>query len=1196
MKHIICLIFSIVIALAMSLHFSERIFAAESLPAAAVEEGEESAQREEALPEAGPAGTEEKSDQVDSMLYAGFEGDTVYVNTTSEEASVNGAGGKSGEVGTDTDASEEEAKTFASADAESEDFGVNVADSTAEPADAGESPDAGQSDIETADAENTADAAKTADAEPAEAKSAEVKSAEAESAEAEPADAKSAEVKSAEAKSAEVKAEEAKSTETGAADTEEVNGGSAAEDPLVKAGESVDPLIYLLECLKYHGGETDPAAFSLRAYTEDGQSIVTPVKDQTPWQTCWGFSAIASSETSILSECYAKWDQLAPGLKEKYGITSFKELCEWLDLSERQIAWFAFTPEPENGNYPSQAGEGLIATQYGMGGIYNALGGTYYATSVFARGTGPLEESRVPYQNNEGVLNKGATVTAKDGTQYLDQDYLDYILETRDVEYECLIPLGMTKEEVIDHFSANPAVQEKVRQRLEEGVITESSTVYKFVDDNGKYYHVVRMNQLDELKEGYPDILIFEDDDKNQYKFEPESLSFPGLPRIRRAYYDWSVDESLRYASVLSLDNSNILPRYLADDNVNEAAIKAIKDELTAGRAVSIGFCADTASPGSTKPAKYINTSDNIWAHYTYLDTESSNHCVTIVGYNDKFPRTLFLEGHEPEKDGAWLVKNSWGGGLSTGTNFGSWGIDENGDGIGDGYFWLSYWDKSIGSIETFDYRVEDLITNRMEYDIRQYDFMTTTEPIKYNSEKAANVFTAEMTTNVREIGVQNNNDATTISYEIYLLNEDAANPTDGVLLASGSEYFKYAGYHRIKTNKVCIIPEGLKYSVVVTQMREGKPYVSVFYDFNEQSVIDKEAAGMTGIRKYSNAVVNRGESYILDEGKWMDWVDYIPTFKRAYASVYTRTKEEWLAVDNFSIKAYADYISRDLAAEAAKIGSGEPASTVGVSDEDAAKKDALVPLALVHNEISNNTTAAKASSVEKGYISANDYDYIVKTLIDPDRATGLKVVVSSKEIADSDLEQKELDQLLEAADYKIARYADISLLVVALDTGEYLGSLHRTDDPIDLAIAIPSDVIALEAPVYVLRLHNGVVERLATTVRDGLACFASDLFSRFALGYQVEGLGGDDGLDADPDEDEPAIVPENPENEEPVKAGVTKTSVKKSAGKKAKAAESRVIAAETADVSDVMLWLVLMGLAAGAAFIAVLTKKVRRM
>ena len=83
LKHIICLIFSIVIALAMSLHFSERIFAAESLPAAAVEEGEESTQREEALPEAGLVGTEVESDQADCMLDAVSEGDAVNVNTMS---------------------------------------------------------------------------------------------------------------------------------------------------------------------------------------------------------------------------------------------------------------------------------------------------------------------------------------------------------------------------------------------------------------------------------------------------------------------------------------------------------------------------------------------------------------------------------------------------------------------------------------------------------------------------------------------------------------------------------------------------------------------------------------------------------------------------------------------------------------------------------------------------------------------------------------------------------------------------------------------------------------------------------------------------------------------------------------------------------------------------------------------------------
>ena len=40
-----------------------------------------------------------------------------------------------------------------------------------------------------------------------------------------------------------------------------------------------------------------PSSYDLR-----DQGVVTPVKLQNPWGTCWGFSAIAASETSILSE------------------------------------------------------------------------------------------------------------------------------------------------------------------------------------------------------------------------------------------------------------------------------------------------------------------------------------------------------------------------------------------------------------------------------------------------------------------------------------------------------------------------------------------------------------------------------------------------------------------------------------------------------------------------------------------------------------------------------------------------------------------------------------------------------------------------------------------------------------------------------------------------------------------------------
>ena len=225
-----------------------------------------------------------------------------------------------------------------------------------------------------------------------------------------------------------------------------------------------------------------------------------------------------------------------------------------------------------------------------------------------------------------------------------------------------------------------------------------------------------------------------------------------------------------------------------------------------------------------------------------------------------------------------------------------------------------------------------------------------------------------------------------------------------------------------------------------------------IFCDYNEQSVKDKEAAGQTGIRKYYNAVVNRGESYVFDKGKWSDWVDFIPTFRSYLVDKYPRNREEWICVDNFSIKVYADFIERNLSAEATKIGTTEATSTVGVSDEDTAEQDALVSLARVHNEISNNASAETADSVKKGYISPDDYSSIVKVLIDQDRAAGLKVLVSTTEITASDLDEEDLNKLLKAAKDKIARYADISLIVIATDNGEYLGSLHRTDDPIDLA------------------------------------------------------------------------------------------------------------------------------------------------
>ena len=69
--------------------------------------------------------------------------------------------------------------------------------------------------------------------------------------------------------------------------------------------------------------EALPSSYDLR-----DKGVVTPVKRQNPWGTCWGFAAIAAAETSILSEMGTTYEEFP------------------LDLSESLFASFARTALP----------------------------------------------------------------------------------------------------------------------------------------------------------------------------------------------------------------------------------------------------------------------------------------------------------------------------------------------------------------------------------------------------------------------------------------------------------------------------------------------------------------------------------------------------------------------------------------------------------------------------------------------------------------------------------------------------------------------------------------------------------------------------------------------------------------------------------------------------------------------------------
>ena len=67
-----------------------------------------------------------------------------------------------------------------------------------------------------------------------------------------------------------------------------------------------------------------PEEFDLR-----DRGVVSPVKNQDPWGSCWAFGTLAASETSILSELGTTYD------------------ANPLDFSVRDLAWFAGTPLPD---------------------------------------------------------------------------------------------------------------------------------------------------------------------------------------------------------------------------------------------------------------------------------------------------------------------------------------------------------------------------------------------------------------------------------------------------------------------------------------------------------------------------------------------------------------------------------------------------------------------------------------------------------------------------------------------------------------------------------------------------------------------------------------------------------------------------------------------------------------------------------
>lgn len=122
---------------------------------------------------------------------------------------------------------------------------------------------------------------------------------------------------------------------------------------------------------------------------------------------------------------------------------------------------------------------------------------------------------------------------------------------------------------------------------------------------------------------------------------------------------------------------------------------------------------------------KFFEDGDDLSYYFPYK--AAANHAVELIGWDDNYPASNFRQ--TPAGNGAWLMKNSWG------TNF----VDNNGT-HGSGYFWISYYDKTISEIIAVDYDSKDTYANMYVYD----GDMTTLALAGYGGTTYFNIYEAK--------------------------------------------------------------------------------------------------------------------------------------------------------------------------------------------------------------------------------------------------------------------------------------------------------------------------------------------------------------------------------------------------------------------------------------------------------------------
>ena len=631
-----------------------------------------------------------------------------------------------------------------------------------------------------------------------------------------------------------------------------------------------------------------PSRFDLRDL-----GLVTPVKLQDPWGTCWAFAATSASESSILTK-----------MGKTYAETG-------LDLSERYLAWYVAQPVTEDIS-SSQAGEGLHLYDENPNAIYKFGGAGYCAGTLYAQGIGPVPESEYPYRGIEGKLSYETLVADKDAVigailQEYKQSY-PYISEDELRPYaEQYYEAYLAMYETYDTYSEYD--DWTISEADEPGAGRLRGTPYTLIDNNVFIYWITdTYDGVDKFDKepiaggpiGSGDKHLYQDsiDQLKSELYAGRGVSVciktndDALNKETWAYYFDGKATSDRHAvCIVGWDDDYPASNFTKEPPGNGAWIA----KNSWGSQTDIIPGGLVAADGTTKDANGgdwgIVDENGLHTGYFYLSyydagINSPESFDFDLRENHDQENALQLD-YMPAAASEWIHK------------------DKN-----------PVWCANVFTLDK-DMRIDEVAT------------------------RFATGFEVPLT-------------GFTITFDIYRLRDGATAPEDGELLASCTREVSSSGYHRVALDNPVYSKAGDRLAVVVSHRHDYEDGSAKYFATSQISLSYRENPAWRRDPVYGTPVINEGESFLKienvtdhDEYAAEGWLDLCAPFSRdffIYMNPTVASSEdmlEWYAsryidtpiknsyhYDNFGIKAFGEVVTLEfveaVAAACEKAGSLE--------------------------------------------------------------------------------------------------------------------------------------------------------------------------------------------------------------------------------------------------------------------------------